>query len=121
MTYTIRFHLGRENKGQNFMKWRVKNLLTGKIEFFDTTVSLTLTNCVLCNNKKQALKIFDGGSKTVCAYIKCESVVVGDFGGAIPLYFNPRVVPWWCDGDGKDLDGKFFGELGTLGRNIFKK
>lgn len=121
--YKIRFHLGA---GENFMKWRVENVETKKVDFFDPDIySLALNNCKLYNHKGTAEKIYDGANKTVCSWIMSSRVdiLIGDPNDDKPnnkrLFYNPRVAPNWMDSDNKNIDKKEFNSLTTIGKKLF--
>lgn len=115
----VRFNLGL---GKNYQKWRVR-YSDGVIKFFDPKeVSITMRGVKLVNHKKAANRIFDGGYKTVCAWLSCDEVTIGvasdDNIDVDKLSYNPRVIPNWVSG-GNNVDGCEYGELLTSGRNIF--
>lgn len=115
----VRFHLGA---GPNFRKWQVTDLANRKVTYHDPAqVSLRLSGCRLRNRKATARKIHGGASKTVCAWIDCESVEVlpatGPRGNEVS--YNPRVAPNWRDHLGKDIDGAGLDAIITSGRAAF--
>lgn len=121
--FKVRFHLGA---GENFLKWRVENVETGVVEFFDPKeYDLELENCKLHNHPKTAQKIFDGENKTVCAWVMAEKVAI-QFGGkcCLPeenaLSYNPKVQPFWRDVKGNNIDKQEFKWLETQGRQLYK-
>jgi len=121
LTYQIRFHLA---KGKNFMKFQVKNLKTGEVEYFDPdTTSLVLYDCVLKNQKTTAQKINCGANKTVCAWVRASKVVILNtktkMGKEYEVSYNPRIAPYWRDFEGRDIDNESFGEIRTMGRSLF--
>ena len=106
----VRFNLSR---GKNYMKWKCV-FPDGTIEYLSPDeVSLIMMKCKLSNNAKQAEKIFQGESKTVCAWVLCEEIRIT----GVPqkyltetsrLRYNPRVKPCWdyqeVNSDGKEFD-----------------
>jgi hypothetical protein len=121
--FKTRFHLGR---GENFMKWRVENTETKDVKFFDPeSYELKLTNCKLYNQKGSAKKIYDGGTKVVCAWIMSQKVDIC-IGGASHnldknrLTYNPKVSPNWMDTDNNNVDKIEYDSLVTIGRKLFK-
>lgn len=119
--YQIRFHLA---KGKNFMKFQVKNLKTGEVEYFDPdTTSLVLYDCVLKNQKTTAQKINCGANKTVCAWVRASKVIFLNtkttLGKEYEVGYNPRIAPYWRDFEGNDIDNESFGEIRTMGRSLF--
>ena len=105
----VRFNLSR---GKNYMKWKVV-FPDGTIEYLSPDeVSLIMMKCKLSNNAKQAEKIFQGESKTVCAWVLCEEIrITGvpqeDITESSRLRYNPRVKPCW-DFKESNADGKEF-------------
>jgi hypothetical protein len=121
--FKVRFHLGL---GDNFMKWRVENMNTNEVQFFDPQVySIKMNDCKLHNQRGSAEKIFDGGYKTVCAWIMASRIqlLIGDSGDNIPvskrLMYNPRVTPNWTDSKNTNIDKKEFKSLVTCGKKLF--
>jgi hypothetical protein len=114
--YQVRFHLG---KGENHGKWQVKSM--AGVRYYDpATVSLTLLDCQLRNQRGTAQKIFDGANKDVCAWVDCNDLLVD---GAtevhgVPVSYNPRVAPHWRNGAGENIDGKRIGLLRSNGRQL---
>lgn len=121
--FKIRFHLGA---GKNFMKWRVENTRTKQVVFFSPDeYELKLINCKLYNQKKSAEKIYDGGTKTVCAWIMAQKVDICIGGGSHNLdtnrlTYNPRVAPNWMDSNNNNVDKIEFDSLITIGKKLFK-
>ena len=122
--FKVRFHLGA---GENFLKWRVENLDTGVVEFFDPKdYDLELENCKLHNQKGSAQKIHDGANKTVCAWVMAEKVAVLIGGNCCfppkdAVSYNPRKQPYWIDAESNDVDKKEFTWLETQGRQLYTK
>ena len=120
--YKVRFHLGA---GENFMKWRVENMFTKSVEFFDPTVYyLELENCKLYNQVGAANKIFDGANKTVCAWVMAEKVAILIGGSCCfpekdSVSYNPQREPNWVNANGKNIDKKEFRWLETQGRQLY--
>lgn len=120
--YKVRFHLAQ---GENFMKWQVKNVRTGDVEYLEPEkYTIAMHVCKLRNQKATAEKINEGANKTVCAWIECEKVLITK--REIPespidweLRFDPRIKPQWTDGSGEgDYDNQEFDFLWTKGRKI---
>ena len=116
----VRFNLSR---GKNFMKWKVV-FPDGTCEYLSPDeVSLIMMRCKLSNNAKQAEKIFQGESKTVCAWVLCEEMKIT----GVPqenlletsrLRYNPRVKPCW-DYQECNSDGKEFGCIESRGNRLY--
>ena len=116
----VRFHLA---KGQNYMKWQIKEK-NGLTYYYDPDqVNMILENCELHNSRKTAEGIFNGGNKTVCSWIECDRVfvynAVGDTDYENQLSYNPRVKPNWVDSEGNNVDGKRYDKIVTKGRKCF--
>jgi hypothetical protein len=116
----VRFNLSR---GKNFMKWKVV-FPDGTIEYLSPDeVSLIMMKCKLSNNAKQAEKIFQGESKTVCAWVLCEEIRIT----GVPqknlietyrLRYNPKVKPCW-DYREVNVDGKEFSCIESRGNRLY--
>jgi len=118
--YKVRFHLGR---GENFMKWQVRDLETGEVNYYDPdNMHLSMHVCKLGNKPSVATKIFNGENKTVCAWVWCDKVIayhnpqhrVGK-----QYRYNPRRNPHWHSSDEYNLDNCEVLRLTTMGRGIF--
>lgn len=118
--YKVRFNLGT---GRNYMKWKIEGL--EEVSYYSPNdVNIVMTNCQLKNQKKIAQKIFEGANKTVCAWVKCESLVVKenkifDEESAIEIKYNPRVFPNWFIGDGENVDNMIINTVFSSGRKLF--
>jgi hypothetical protein len=118
--YKVRFNLGA---GNNYMKWKVENLKDKTKVYLDPSeVILTMTNCMLKNNRNRAEEINLGAHKSVCAWVLCENVIINGTTDKEPegthIRYNPRVQPYWSE-DGEDVDGKEYEKLTTINRNIY--
>ena len=103
----VRFNLGR---GKNYMKWKVQHPDGSVLYYSPTDNQLVMTGCTFKNHRKTAQKIFDGGNKTVCAWILCKDIKI--YTGqpykdeSRRVRYNPRVQPnWLFDGHIMDNDG----------------
>jgi hypothetical protein len=102
----VRYNLGR---GVNYMKWKI-SYPDGKAEYYNPTeVQLVIKKPKIKNNKRLANKIFEGGSKVVCAWIVCEDIQIitqnfnqSDLQGK-RISYNPRIHPNWLM-DGVNID-----------------
>jgi hypothetical protein len=116
----VRFNLSR---GKNFMKWKCV-FPDGTCEYLSPDeVSLIMMKCKLSNNAKQAEKIFQGESKTVCAWVLCEEIKIT----GVPqenlletsrLRYNPKVKPCW-DYREVNVDGKEFDCIESRGNRLY--
>ena len=116
----VRFHLAR---GDNYQKWQISH--NGEISYFDpATTVLRMTGCQLKNHRKTAEKIFAGENKTVCAWVKCDSVEVIQGSdkvvpeGWVRVGYNPKIAPHWVV-DGVNVDGVKVEELVSDGRGLY--
>lgn len=117
--YKVRFNLGA---GKNYMKWKVEGP-TGVAYYSPEEVQIVMSNCQLKNQKKTAEKILEGAHKTVCAWVKCESVSIEDrtFNGdrGLQLKYNPRVLPHWFINEQENVDNMTATCIITSGRKLF--
>jgi hypothetical protein len=122
----VRFNLGR---GKNYKKWKIQ----GKdfVEYYaPEDVQLILNKCTLKNNKKMATKIFNGENKDVCAWIRCEEVIIKHRDKDEYFYSNkqvekllydPKVAPYWriSEYDCLNVDDFVFEQIFTDYKNLF--
>ena len=116
----VRFNLGR---GKNYMKWKVE--YNGKSEYYSPDeYNLFLYGCQLKNSRKTADKIHQGANKSVCAWVLCDTILLGK-NVALPegntrLTYNPRVQPNWLAGAAV-ADDLHFEQIWSDGRKLFTK
>jgi hypothetical protein len=116
----VRFNLSR---GKNYKKWKI-SYPGGDIEYLDPDeVTLVMNKCKLRNNKKTAEKIFNGESKSVCAWILCDYIVITGkpqhpLEEQQRLRYNPRVKPNW-DFREVNVDGKQFGVIESRENRLY--
>lgn len=114
----VRFHLA---KGENYMKWQVKDA-NGDVQYLEPEqVSIKMYGCKLINQRGTAEKIHEGENKTVCAWVRCERIeVTGDrpVDTGQKVSYNPKVLPYWVQ-DGRNVDKKEYDTLVTNNRHIF--
>jgi len=119
-SFKVRFNLGR---GANYMKWKVQHP-DGKVEYFNPSeVQLILEECTLKNQKGTATKIFNGGTKTVCAWVLCKSFEIkrNKFikdKQEKRVRYNPRVCPQWTY-QGNVADGHFFERIYSVDFGLY--
>lgn len=102
--FKIRYHLGR---GENYMKWRVEDITTKTVDFYDTDgFSMLAVGVKLHNQPATADKIHSGANKTVCAWIMASKVMFNPARQpkGIQVSYNPRVSPNWRDQEGNNVD-----------------
>lgn len=119
----LRFNLGR---GDNYKKWQITLESGKKIHIDPEIVEFTLKNVKLVNQRATAEKINSGANKTVCCWIECQDILIGnvdypiDIDQSNELKYNPRVLPYWTDKEGNDLDGTEHEVLVTKSNKVFK-
>ena len=118
--YKIRFNLSR---GVRYMTWKI-TYPNKSVEYLQPSeVVLVMKNCRLHNNKNAALKIFNGGNKTVCAYIVCTELDIlecssTEVSGNL-ISYNPRVQPNWVDHLGNNIDNKKINKITSNNSSLF--
>ena len=115
----VRFNLGR---GKNYLKWKVTHPDNSVIYYSPDEVQLVMTECTFKNHKSTAQKIYDGGNKTVCAWVLCKDIKIYT-GKPITdetkkVRYNPRVQPNWLY-DGKVMDNATSIQLHTIDRGVY--
>lgn len=117
----VRFNLSR---GKNFMKWKCVYPDSTCEYLSPDEVTLIMMRCKLSNNPKQAEKIFQGESKTVCAWLLCEEIRIT----GVPqenlletsrLKYNPRMNPYW-NFNGVNVDGEVFNCIESRGNHLYE-
>jgi hypothetical protein len=125
----VRFNLGR---GANYMKWKVQ-YPNGVVEYRNPSeTQLILNGCQLRNHKGVAKKIFDGGNKTVCAWVLCDEIEIITLTTTnyLKLFtqfdlmfdrikYNPRVKPNWIFND-EIVDNEFIQSIGSVDCGLYK-
>lgn len=118
--FKIRFHIGQ---GENYMKWRIEDVTTKKVWFFEPSeFEAVIINGKLYNQKSAANKINQGSNKTVCAWIMAENVVMYSTENLWmkgQVSYNPRVMPHWIDNNGNNADKLEFERMQIVERKIF--
>ena len=116
----VRFNLGR---GKNYMKWKLQ-FPTHSEYYSPDEFNLFMYGCQLKNYKKTAEKIHAGADKTVCAWILCDQVFLGQNvklpAGGTQVKYNPRVQPNWLAGEAV-VDNESFDSIWSDGRKLFAK
>ena len=117
-TKIVRFNLGA---GKNFMKVKIHDKIQDKSEYLSPeTLYLKLTDCRLVNRANIARRIHAGSHKSVCSWVSCSKVEqVKEFKGYAPIYYNPKVTPYWRDSEGNNIDGMMFKYLFMVGRQLY--
>jgi len=114
----VRFNLG---KGKNYMKWKVE-FPTHSEYYSPDEYTLFLHACQLKNHKKTADKIHSGANKSVCAWILCDQLFLGQNvklpDGGTQLKYNPRTQPNWLAGAAV-VDNEYFDQIWSDGRKLF--
>lgn len=116
----VRFNLG---KGKNYMKWKIE--ADGRSEYYSPDeYNLFMYGCQLKNQRATANKIHQGANKSVCAWILCDNIFLGQ-NVELPeantrLTYNPRVRPNWMAGEAV-ADNANFDSIWSDGRKLFTK
>lgn len=114
--------------GDNYMKWQVFDLQKGTKDYFDPdSKSIVMLDCELGNYPNTAKKIYDGASKTVCAWVACNDVKVSDASDLIPpelngmthYKYNPRKNPHWFTDTHLNRDGIKLKVMMTKNRKVY--
>jgi len=121
--YRVRFHLA---KGTNYRMWQVRHPDGTKTYHDPAETSLNMLGCYLRNSRRTAERIHAGARKTVCAWVLCREVIIttharneSEFAiGPQEVRFNPRVMPYWHDERGTDLDGTRFHGMVSIGKQL---
>lgn len=106
------------------MKWQLK--AGQNVYYYDPDdTQLFLFNCILRNQQATAIKIHQGKNKTVCAWVDCDFVEVLPATSEIHdlelIQYNPKVVPYWRDSNGLNIDNFKFAQLRSFGKNLYKE
>lgn len=114
----VRFNLGR---GKNYMKWKVEYGKTSEY-YSPDEYNLFLYGCQLKNSRKTADKIHQGANKSVCAWVLCDTILLGKNielpEATTRLTYNPRVQPNWLAGEAV-ADDQRFEQIWSDGRKLF--
>jgi hypothetical protein len=115
----VRFNLGR---GENYLKWKVTHPDGDVIYYSPAEVQLVMTECTFKNHKSTAQKIYDGGNKTVCAWVLCKEIEIKTTGfikdETKKVQYNPRVQPNWLY-EGKVMDNETSIQLHTIDYGVY--
>lgn len=111
-------------KGPHYMHWQFKNGVGDKFYHNPEDKIVKLYNCVLHNNRVLADKIYLGKDKDFCSWIKFKGMEFLDSNDHVPswavkLNYNPRVLPYWHDINGNNLDGLAFDQLYLCSKGVF--
>jgi hypothetical protein len=116
----VRFNLG---KGPNYMKWKIQ-YPDGRVDYKDpNTTQLVLEDCILKNHQGVAKRIYEGGNKTVCAWILCKKIqfkkikLDGEI-EKMKVQYNPRHLPFWIY-KGDIVDGMGFDRICSQDKGLY--
>lgn len=117
----VRYHL---QKGPHYMHWQFKTAEGETFYHNPTDFIIKLYKCILHNNRNLADKIYLGKNKDVCAWIKFQGFTIDFDNKHVPswcthLRYNPKVLPYWHDHCGQNLDAKAFDELYLCSKGVF--
>ena len=118
--HKVRFNLSR---GINYMKWKIVFNDGNVMYYHPAEVQLTMKDCVLKNNRTDALKIFTGETtKVVCAWIVCKTLEIKSEGftegSENRLRYNPRNLPYW-ELNGTDMDSSKVNEIISVDYGLY--
>jgi len=107
----IRFNLGA---GKNYRKWQIRS--PADVQYIDpASAYMSIYNATLYNNRRIADGIYKGKNKSTCAWIAAESAIIHEGPPPVephhikmPLFYNPKISPFWRDSYGQDIDSHFF-------------
>lgn len=123
--FRVKIHLG---KGLYFGWFQIKSLKTGETAYVcPEAESLKLSDCILKNRRKTADRIHAGANREVCAWVQCAFFEVIQKGAAIDLItdetskvsYNPKKRPFFCDENGRNIDGFRYETIVSYGRDLF--
>ena len=119
--YKVRFNLGKGK--ERYKKWQVRDPKGEVTHYEPSEITLVMHNCILRNDKRGAKRIFEGGHKSVCAWIECDRVETYHGTATKPdtdieVEYNPRKQPYWCI-DGEDSDKKEIVAIYSIGRQLY--
>lgn len=122
--FKVRFHLGA---GKNFGHWQIKRCSDSTTRYIDPAkVCLEMRDSKLVNHLGTAKKINCGASKSVCAWIICESIIIHQDENQLDrvqssqqLSYNPKVHPNWVGHDGTNMDGHTIAHIVTYKKKLF--
>lgn len=114
----VRFNLGR---GKNYLKWKLEWPDKSVLYLDPEEQQLLLHGCVLKNYKKTAEKIYEGSNKTVCAWVLCDKIDIGQKFNIDPknqVKYNPRIKPYWTINN-IDSDNQYIDTIISKGRQLY--
>lgn len=120
--WQLKYFLGR---GEYFRHWQLRNISDKSqvLYFVPERSSLLLTNCLLVNNRNIAQRTYGGANRQPCAWVKAQTwtevEVIQDLGECQPLFYNPKIQPYWQDAEGKNIDGCQYETVITSGNRVY--
>lgn len=119
----VRFNLG---KGENYMKWKIEYYFGSKVvKYLSPEERFIMINCKLKNNRSKAEKIFNGETKSVCAWVLCENIEFlkeKEINEKLEkINYNPKKNPFWYNETGKDIDNLEINEIYSINKNLYIK
>ena len=127
--FKVRLHLAQ---GKHFNMFQVKQIDNDKIKYYDPSkVNLLLGDCRLVNDQEIANRIYNGKTKSVCAWVLCNDVTEWDIGDIeqfndnyTKIHYNPRVSPHWStyseSGDKHTIiDSNTYSHIVSIGRQLY--
>ena len=125
--YKVRLHLAQ---GKHFNMFQVKQIDNDKITYYDPSkVNLLLGDCRLVNDQGIANRIYNGKTKSVCAWVLCNDVSFhtgeqDEDDEYQEIHYNPRVSPHWStyseSGDKQTIiDSNTYSHIVSIGRQLY--
>ncbi len=116
----IKFHLQR---GKNYQQFQIRENQSVKYVVPESH-SIVMQNCYLKNLANQATKIYQGANRQPCGWVYCQSYHIvsynfTDWDTDNPIFYNPKVAPYWRDKNGSNIDDFRYPKLITLGRQVY--
>ena len=119
--WKLKFYL---SKGKHCRHWQIRGKNKEELYFNPNLCSIRLYNCLLTNNLSISTKTFNGANRQPCAWVKCDrwselEAVSTPEQEYQPIYFNPKICPFWQDKAGNNIDQQEFEEVLTIGSKVF--
>ena len=128
--FKVRFHLGA---GKYKGHWQVKQVSNDEVTFIDPLkVNLLLSDCRLVNQQGIANRIYNGKTKSVCAWVLCNSITedwtaVDDkkfHENYNEIHYNPKLSPHWLTYSKEEsqesiLDSNTYSHIVSVGKQLY--
>jgi hypothetical protein len=119
MKHFVRFNL--RAGAATFKHWQIK-IGTEYFHYHPDEFCIAMQGCTLINKPAIASKVYAGNHRNVCGWVECEMAIavpgqpekVGD-----PIFYDPKVAPYWRNKDGENIDGIQCPKLITSGKQVY--